>query len=47
VARGAKPGDLPLEQARKYSMVVNLKAADAIGIRAPQGLLPRADEVLK
>ena len=47
ILRGARPGDLPIEQATKYSLIVNLKAADAAGIRVPQGLLLRADEVLR
>lgn len=47
ILRGARPADLPIEQATKYSLVVNLKAADALRIRMPQGVLLRADEVIR
>jgi putative ABC transport system substrate-binding protein len=47
ILRGARPGDLPIEQATKYSLVVNLRAAGALGIKMPQGLLLRADEVIR
>lgn len=44
---GVRPADLPIEQATEYSLVVNLKAADALRIRVPQGVLLRADEVIR
>jgi putative tryptophan/tyrosine transport system substrate-binding protein len=47
IVKGAKPGDLPVEQPRKFDFVINLKAAKQIGVTIPQSVLFRADRVIK
>jgi putative ABC transport system substrate-binding protein len=47
ILRGAKPGDLPIEQPTKFRMVVNLKAAETLGIKVPESILVQADEVIR
>jgi putative ABC transport system substrate-binding protein len=47
ILNGAKPGDLPIDEATKFQVVLNLKTAANLGLNIPQSILIRANEVLE